>query len=437
MKPIRKTAVKPIELPCGAPLIRPAGRRRRIQPIFFLMALIVLSFISGCATTFHSQKVVPTQILQAQEEIPEDQLMDVGILVFETEEITAKSTEKEGTTPEIRKAELNFMPYHLKNTLQQSSQWGAVRVIPNETASTDVVVKGKIVKSSGEILVVDVAVIDATGTEWFHKSYSIKAKRTVYNDTQKGKKDAFQDLYNTIVNDMAHYKLKMSPPEIQNIRTVSGLKFAQDFAPITYTGYLAPDENDRLTIQQLPADDDPMMQRLQRIREREYMYVDVLNNYYEEFYNEMWPPYENWRHLSFDEMAAIRKIKRDALLRQIAGALMIAGAVALGASDISNTAAVQAGMVIIGGQVLINGFNISKEAQIHSEAIKELSDSFGSEMKPVVMEFEGKQYELTGSAQEQFDTWRKLLRQIYYAETGFGPDASGDPANPALSTDPQ
>jgi hypothetical protein len=43
-------------------------------------------------------------------------------------------------------------------------------------------------------------------------------------------------------------------------------------------------------------------------------------------------------------------------------------------------------------------------------------------MKPVVMEFEGKQYELTGSAEEQFKQWRELLRKIYYAETGFAPD---------------
>lgn len=436
MKPTRKTVGKPIELPCCAPLIQPAGCKKRIQSIFFPMALIVLIIVSGCATTFHTQKVVPTQILQAQEEIPEDQLMDVGVLVFETEEITTESAEKEGTTPEIRKAESNFMPYHLKNTLQQSGQWGAVRVIPNETASTDVVVKGKIVKSNGEILVINVAVIDATGSNWFHKSYRIEASRASYDDTQKGERDAFQDLYNTIVNDMADYKLKLSAQEIHNIRAVSRLKFAEDFAPIAYTGYLAANKDDRLTIQRLPADGDPMMERLQRIREREYMYVDVLNNYYEAFYNEMWPPYENWRHLSFDELAAIRKIKRDALIRQIAGALIIAGAVALGASDATNTAAVETGMIILGGQVLINGFNISKEAKIHSEAIKEMSDSFGSEMKPVVMDFEGKQYELTGSAQEQFDAWRKLLRQIYDAETGFGPDASGDPANPALSADP-
>ena len=43
-------------------------------------------------------------------------------------------------------------------------------------------------------------------------------------------------------------------------------------------------------------------------------------------------------------------------------------------------------------------------------------------MKPIVMEFEGKQYELTGSAEEQFKQWRELLQKIYYAETGFYPE---------------
>ena len=62
-------------------------------------------------------------------------------------------------------------------------------------------------------------------------------------------------------------------------------------------------------------------------------------------------------------------------------------------------------VVIVGGQVIIDGFNISREAEIHSAAIQELSESFGAEMQPVVMEFQGKKYELTGSAEEQFKRW--------------------------------
>ena len=53
--------------------------------------------------------------------------------------------------------------------------------------------------------------------------------------------------------------------------------------------------NGNTTVDRLPADDDPQMQRVDMIREREEMFVDTLNQYYEGFYMRMWEPYENWR----------------------------------------------------------------------------------------------------------------------------------------------
>ena len=114
-------------------------------------------------------QVNPTPIEHAKAEIPENQLIDVGILVFESEEITAKKAEKEGTNANIRKAESHFMPYHLKNTLQQSGHWGAIQVIPAETNSVDLLVKGKIIESNGETLVLEIDVVEATGKRWFKK----------------------------------------------------------------------------------------------------------------------------------------------------------------------------------------------------------------------------------------------------------------------------
>ena len=87
---------------------------------------ISLLIVSGCAT-YHAQKVGPTTIMRAQEEIPEDQLLDVGILVFDSEELSEEEAEDEGTNNDIRRAESHFIPYHVKNTMRQSSQWGAVR----------------------------------------------------------------------------------------------------------------------------------------------------------------------------------------------------------------------------------------------------------------------------------------------------------------------
>ncbi len=392
-----------------------------------------LVFFTGCAT-HHAQKVEPTPIMQAETEIPEDQLMDVGILVFESKEIDEETAKEEGTHPDIRKSESHFIPYHLKNTLHQSSHWGAVRVLPAESNSVDLLVTGEILASNGEHLVLKVTVTDATGKKWFTKTYEQEASESMYSGNTVGKKDAFQNIYNTIANDIAKYKQELDPERIKQIRTVSKLKFAQDFAPEAFGDYLKETKKKTLTINRLPADEDPMMDRLLRIREREYMYVDTLNEYYEVFYNEMWPSYEDWRKLSLTEQKALRKIKREAMIRQLVGALLVAGAIAMAAGDVDNTGAIQVGMIVVGGQVIIDGFNISKEAEIHSAAIQELSESFGNEMKPVVIDFQGKQYELTGSAEEQFKKWRELLRKIYRAETGFDLNPEPGPEAPESET---
>ena len=268
--------------------------------------------------------------------------------------------------------------------------------------------------------------------KWFTKTYEQEASESMYSGNVPGKKDAFQGIYNTIANDIVKYKQELQPEEIENIRTVSKLKFAGDFAPDAFGDHLKETKKSTLTVNRLPADEDPMLDRLLRIREREYMYVDTLNEYYEIFYNEMWPSYEDWRKLSLAEQKALRKIKREAMIRQLVGALLIAGAIAMAAGDVDNSGGIQAGMIVVGGQVIIDGFNISKEAEIHSAAIQELSESFGNEMKPVVMDFQGKQYELTGSAEEQFKKWRELLRKIYSAETGFdlNPEPDAQTADP-------
>jgi hypothetical protein len=401
----------------------------------FAAVAAVLVILSGCAT-YYAQQVGPTPIVRAEAEIPENQLMDVGVLVFKSADLTDKTAEKEGTHKDIRKAECHFIAYHLKNTLQQSGQWGAVQVIPAETDSFDLLVEGKILESNGQYLGLKIEVIDAGGQSWFEKNYREQAAKNAYGSNRAGEKDAFQNIYNAIANDMAEYKNRLSPEQIHTLRTTAKLKYAEDFAPDAFKGYLAREKDDLVAIKRLPADDDPMMQRLLKIREREYMYVDTLNEQYEKFYTAMWPSYENWRQLNLTERKAIREIKKKALTRQLIGALMIAGAIAAGTGNSNNTAVLQTGLILIGGQVILDGFNVSKEAEIHEAAIRELSDSFSGEMKPVVMEFEGKQYELTGSAEEQFEKWRKLLRKIYYAETGFEPDQSSTGDDTGRDEDP-
>jgi len=60
-----------------------------------------------------------------------------------------------------------------------------------------------------------------------------------------------------------------------------------------------------------------------------------------------------------------------------------------------------------------------EEKRLHAEALEELSVSFDDEVKPMVVDIEGTQHRLTGTAALQYEEWRDLLRQLYIDETGF------------------
>lgn len=393
-----------------------AGPGRDIRRYAACLSLLVCVLLTlACATT----KVGPTAILQAAQEIPEDQLLDVGIVVFASEPMDPEKARKQGTHAEIRKAEQNFIPYHLKTSLQQSSQWGAVRVLPAETDSVDLLVTGRILESHGETLAVRIEARDASGRLWLERSYEAEAAAGAYAALQPGEKDAFQDLYNRIANDLAAERMRLTPAQARELRTLSQLRFARRFAPEAYEGYLKKGPEETFVVNRLPAEGDAMMARLLKIREREHLFVDTLNRQYESFYTRMWPSYESWRRSNLEERQAREKIEREALIRTVGGVLLVAGAIAMGASQ-RGIGPLELGMIVIGGQVIVNGINISKQAEMHSESIRELSETFGSEMKPVLLEFDGKTYELTGPAEEQFRRWRELLREIYRSETGFG-----------------
>ena len=385
-----------------------------------LVTVALLFMLTACAT-INPRKVAKTPISNAKSEIPEEELLDVGITVFKSSEVTEKKAKKERTTTEVRTAEGHFIPYHLKNTLEHSGYWGMVKVTPLESETADVLVQGKIIESNGENLTLKVTVRDSRGKVWINKTYKATVTGDAYGNNSVGEKDAFQGIYNAIANDMSRHMETLNREEIKNIRTVSKLKFAREFAPQPFEAYLKEEKGGEVTLTRLPADDDPMMERILRIRERDYMFEDTLNEYYEEFYHEMWSSYEDWRTLNLTERVALAEQKRDAFLRQAGGALLVALAILLEVQDAHDSGILTGALVIIGGQVFLSGVNITKQAQIHYEALAELGESFGSEVKPIVVEFQDKKYELTGSAEEQYTRWRELLRQIYYAETGFRP----------------
>ena len=386
------------------------------------VAVIALCFsLVGCNTTTVKTTSHEPAALEPQA-TPEELLLDVGVGIFNPG-TDAISVAEEGVFPEIRAAEARFIPYQLMETLQHTGNWGVVRVIPDRISEMDVWVDGEILKSDGENLWLRVTVEDATGKRWFSKKYTEVAGKYSYDDRTSHNREPFQKLYNQVANDMLAYRSLLGAGRTRTIRTVAELKFARDFSPDLFHDYLALDEKGRYAVKRLPAANDPAMQQLRQIRERDYIFVDTLQQYYASFVNRMEAPYREWREAFYLESQALREVRSEANTRLLGGVLAVLGGIL--AQGVDSRTARTAGWVGIGAgaTAIQSGLQKREEAKIHVEALEEISASLDSEIQPHSIELEDRTVTLSGTVNEQYGQWRRILKEIHAADTGTAVDA--------------
>ena len=373
----------------------------------------------------------------AQGEVPEARLIDVAIDVFApgVSDTPASPLLEKGIRASVRKSEARYIPTHLRNTLQSTGQWGAVRVVPGGATWAELLVTGKILKSNGKDLAIEVQAWDATGRMWLDRKYVQRADITAYaKDRPLDGRDPFQKLYNRVANDLLRQRDRLKPKELEAARAVAELRFAAYMSPDPYAAYLATDEYDDSRIVKLPAADDPMIARVRAIRERDHMLIDTLNEYYSDFYARMDKSYDDWRAYNYDEQKALDSIENKSLLKKIGGAVaVLAGIFLLDPYDDHGMKDV----MIIGGIAAIDaGFKDDKEKGIHKASLSELADSFDGEITPLLVDVDGKVVQLTGSAEGQYRKWRELLQQIAETDAPLPADINVVPMAPAEVVNP-
>ncbi|MBU2970576.1 hypothetical protein KO527_14570 [Pseudoalteromonas sp. C2R02] len=384
--------------------------------IHVLIPLIILQL--GCATTeIKTTKVTP--VILETTEISDEHLLDIGIRVFDPGLDKLQELDDDAIYfPEIRVAEASYFPYLLMETLQTSAAWGAVRVVPLEHDSVDVLVAGEILKSDGELLTLSIKVTDATGKHWYTKEYQHKASKYSYNAKMQLPKEPFQNVYNQITNDLYLYLKTLQPNQLTKIRQISELKFAKSFSPNMFEGHLSQDQSGNYSVNRLPAEGDPMMVRIRQIRERDYLFVDTLQEYYGRYVKGMKTPYQTWRKESYNEVIAMRTMQRKANNQKLIGAAsIIAGIFAAGHS--SGAARAAGAVAVAGGSYIIkDGFDRDAESQIHIEALQELGDSLEANLETHVIELEDRTITLSGTVDNQYEQWREILKDIYKVNVG-------------------
>ena len=65
-----------------------------------------------------------------------------------------------------------------------------------------------------------------------------------------------------------------------------------------------------------------------------------------------------------------------------------------------------------------SGLDKNAQANIHTEALKELSDSLNADLQPQTIELTDRMLELSGTVEDQYRQWQQILREIYLTEMG-------------------
>jgi hypothetical protein len=382
------------------------------------MAIVLGAFTFASAANAAVDKVTSSTIdpiRTPSTSIPADALLDIGIPPLND---GLHLTDEDDTVfPEVRYAEAIYFSNQLAKTLEKSGAWGAIRVTPSTDVVMDLYITGVILQSDGETLELDIQVFDSSGRQWIDDRYTQTTGKYAYDRRIKNMGDPFQNLFTQIANDILAFRETLTHEQAVQLRQISELRFAREFSPEAFNEHISESKKGILKIERLPAQNDSILERVQKIRERDYLYVDTMQDYYDVFSQQMHIAYQDFRRASYDSVVKSRQLKKQGRRRIIAGmAAIITGIYGRTAGDSRLERDASTATAAVGGYIIKSGLEKKQEAAAHTESVAEMGASLESEIAPQVIELEDRTITLSGTVQAQYQQWRELLQQIYKQE---------------------
>ena len=195
-----------------------------------------------------------------------------------------------------------------------------MRVVPGGADWAELLLTGKIAKSNGKNLEVELGERRG-GPGLGGAQYKQRADTSAYaKDRPVDGRDPFQALYNRVANDLVRARDKRKPPELAAAREVAACASPPAWPPTptrpTWPRTRRAASRVRAAAGGRRPGDGP---RRGRSGTATSMFVDTLNEYYADFYARMDKPYDDWRAYSYTEQVALDSINRASLLKKISG----------------------------------------------------------------------------------------------------------------------
>lgn len=332
----------------------------------------------------------PVGEVRLERRAPDPQALDLAVAVFDRG-LEANAVASGEVFPTVRKAESILLPAELSRYLAASGYWGAVRVVHSTLDAMPVRVAGEILRADGEVLELALRVTAVDGTRLLERRYRDLAGADDYPVAADD--DPFADLYRAVSNDLAALARSLDAPRRRALRRIALMRFAARLAPEAFAGYLETLPGGRLALAQYPAAGDPMLERLQRLRRQEFLFIDTVDQQYRDLAGRVAESYDLWRQYSRELARYGESYLQDVERRERAGRR-------------GSYAALQ--------QV----YGSFRKVKLQEEDLRELVRGFAGESLETVLAVDDGVVRLEGSVAQRYAEWRRLLARIYALESG-------------------
>ncbi len=359
--------------------------------MIFVFASLSLAPLAHAAS---GQQARPMAVTMPPDERDHAEL-NISIAVFDPGVPLDRSSHRRlQVFPRIREVEALFLPFVLRETLVASDEWGAVRVVPEPDLAAELLISGAIVRSDGETLELQVRAVDATGRVWINGSYTgVLAGSAGRKETDA--RAGHQALYDNISEDLLRARAGLDDKILSDIVEVSLLRYADTLAPAAFGDYLSSAPDGTFNIQRLPSEDDPMLERIERIRRVEYVVTDTLDEQYQALNSEIAATYDLWR--DYRRQLAQYRHAEDKRLRN------------------TRVDAPRGSY-----EAMKKRYDNYKWAKIEEQELEGWAQGFNNEVGPSIVELETRVAELEGLIKQQYAEWGRILAELFALETGLG-----------------
>jgi hypothetical protein len=136
-----------------------------------------------------------------------------------------------------------------------------------------------------------------------------------------------------------------------------------------------------------------MIARVEDMRLRHHLFIDTVDEYYQALYEDMQPSYVTWRRYSYDQIEQTESALQEAY-------------------DASRYSSSRSYLT------LTQRYDRYRWSKIYELEFQELATGFNREIAPAILELNKQVHGLSGTMEEQYIQWRRILRELFALETG-------------------